>query len=80
MDLCFQRGGGKKEEIINQNNLILIKLYSNKKNTGHKWVNCGVYQTFKGEILVFFFLNNTSYSKQTLLQNGRERNTSQPIL
>lgn len=51
MNLGFQRGEGREEEIINQNNPTLIKVYSNKENSGHKWLHCGVYQTFKGEIL-----------------------------
>lgn len=66
MNLSFQRGRGREKEIINQNNPTLIKVYSNKENSGHKWVHCEVYQTFKEEILAIL---------NTLLQNRREGNT-----
>lgn len=51
MYLSFQRCRGRDKEVVNQYNPILIKVYSNKENSGHKWVDYRVYQTFKEEIL-----------------------------
>lgn len=51
MALGFQIGKGREDEIISQNNPTLIKAYPSKENSGHKWVHCGIYQTFKEEIL-----------------------------